>query len=345
MDGFDMLSMGLGMIDPDNPLTALNNKLHQSDIYNGFQMGVSMLSSFSGAASQNMACFIAGTMVLTTAGLVAIERLKAGDVVISTNPDKLETASKTVLETYVRKVDKLVHLTINGEEIITTDNHPFYVQGRGFINAGNLLVGDKLISVNGEDLFVEKHYIEETDVPVDVYNFQVEDHHTYFVGECCAWVHNKNCPPHMNEDGTLKPNQEYKAGENGYTYKTDANGNISSAHADELKFKTHDGRLNHNSNTAGKLPGDDAGHLFADQFGGSPDLDNLVSQRSDLNRAVKNTDNYRSMEREWSNALKNGQNVTDVDIKLSYKNGSSRPSSFNVSYKIDGELFRRIFKQ
>ena len=197
---------------------------------------------------------------------------------------------------------KLVHLITNGEEIITTDNHPFYVQGRGFINAGNLLVGDKLISVNGEDLFVKKHYIEETDVPVDVYNFQVEDHHTYFVGECCAWVHNKNCPPHMNEDGTLKPNQEYKAGENGYTYKTDANGNISSAHADELKFKTHDGRLNHNSNTAGKLPGDDAGHLFADQFGGSPDLDNLVSQRSDLNRAVKNTDNYRSMEREWSNA-------------------------------------------
>lgn len=25
MDGFDMLSMGLGMIDSDNPLTALND--------------------------------------------------------------------------------------------------------------------------------------------------------------------------------------------------------------------------------------------------------------------------------------------------------------------------------
>ncbi|WP_410326639.1 hypothetical protein [Ruminococcus sp.] len=97
MDGFDMLSMGLGMIDPDNPLTALNNKLHQSDIYNGFQMGVSMLSSFSGAASQNMACFIAGTMMLTTAGLVAIERLKAGDVVISTNPTRLKPHLKLFL--------------------------------------------------------------------------------------------------------------------------------------------------------------------------------------------------------------------------------------------------------
>ena len=61
-----------------------------------------------------------------------------------------ETAEKTVLETYVRKVDKLVHITINGEEIVTTDNHPFYVQGRGFIATGNLLVVDKLISVNGK---------------------------------------------------------------------------------------------------------------------------------------------------------------------------------------------------
>lgn len=70
-----------------------------------------------------------------------------------------------------------------------------------------------------------------------------------------------------------------------------------------------------------------------------------VSQRSDLNRAVKNTDNYRSMEREWSKALKSGQKVTDVDIKLSYQNGTSRPSSFQVTYKIEGESFRRIFNQ
>lgn len=76
-------------------------------------------------------------------------------MVISTDPDAFETAPKTVLETYIRQVDKLVHLTINGEKIITTDNHPFYVQGRGFIEAGNLLVGDKLISVNGEDLIIE----------------------------------------------------------------------------------------------------------------------------------------------------------------------------------------------
>ena len=333
MDGFDMVSLGLGMVDPNNPITELNNKMHQSDVYNNFQMGVSLLSAFSGAAADNMACFIAGTLVLTTTGLLAIEKLNPGDKVISTDPDTLETSEKTVLETYIRKVDRLVHLVINGEEIVTTDNHPFYVQDRGFIEAGRLLVDDKLVSVNGDDLFVEYVKTEELDTLIDVHNFQVEDFHTYFVGNLLAWVHNKTCPPHMNEDGTLKPNQEYKAGENGYTYKTDANGNISSAHADELKFKTHDGRLNHNSNTAGKLPGDDAGHLFADQFGGSPELDNLVSQKSGLNRGIKgNSKTYRNMEKQWSTALKNGQKVTDIDINLSYKNGSSRPSAFDVSY-------------
>lgn len=79
--------------------------------------------------------------------------------------------------------------------------------------------------------------------------------------------------------------------------------------------------------------------------GGSPDLDNVVSQRSDLNRAVKNTDNYRSMEREWSKTLKSGKKVTDVDIKLTYENGSSRPSVFVVSYKIDDLKFIRHFTQ
>lgn len=101
----------------------------------------------------------------------------------------------------MRQVDTLVHLTINGEEIVTTDNHPFYVQGRGFIEAGNLLIGDKLVSVNGEDLVIEEFFIEETAEPVDVYNFQVEDYHTYFVGNYAVWVHNDKCKVVKTERG------------------------------------------------------------------------------------------------------------------------------------------------
>ncbi|MCM1006333.1 MAG: HINT domain-containing protein [Ruminococcus flavefaciens] len=116
--------------------------------------------------------------------------MKAGDCVLSTDPDTMTTEYKPVRETYIRKVNRLVYLIISGEEIITTIDHPFYVKGRGFIEAGNLLVGDKLVSAIGEDLLIENYNIELIEEHASVYNFQVEDFHTYHVGENGVLVHN-----------------------------------------------------------------------------------------------------------------------------------------------------------
>ncbi len=49
-------------------------------------------------------------------------------------------------------------------------------------------------------MLIEDYYIELTEEPVSVYNFQVEDFHTYFVGENKVWVHNKNCTPENQQD-------------------------------------------------------------------------------------------------------------------------------------------------
>lgn len=73
---------------------------------------------------------------MTATGLVAIENIKSGDKVISTNPETFEVAEKTVLDTYVNETTELVVLTINGEQIKTTFNHPFYVKDYGFVKAG-----------------------------------------------------------------------------------------------------------------------------------------------------------------------------------------------------------------
>lgn len=135
-------------------------------------------------------------------------------------------------------------------------------------------------------------------------------------------------------DGKLKPNSTYKAGEHNYTYKTNGDGIISEAHAD-LQLKTHDGRLSHNPKTPGKLQGDHAGHLFGDRFGGSPELDNLVSQAQKVNQSE-----YKILENQWAKALGEGKSVT-VDIKLNYDIGGVRPTSFDVKYTIDGIPFRK----
>ena len=79
---------------------------------------------------------------------------------------------------------------INDEEIITTETHPFYVKNQGFIKAGELIVGDKLLDVNGNILLVENFDVELTEEPVTVYNFQVEDYHTYHVSGFGVLVHN-----------------------------------------------------------------------------------------------------------------------------------------------------------
>ena len=44
---------------------------------------------------------------------------------------------------------------INSEETVTTETHPFYVNKYGFIKAGELIVGDELLEVNGNVLLVE----------------------------------------------------------------------------------------------------------------------------------------------------------------------------------------------
>ncbi|CDG36446.1 Hedgehog/intein hint domain protein [Acetivibrio thermocellus BC1] len=200
MDGFDMLAMGVSLFDPSNALVEFNRKLHSSALYNGFQIAVNALAVFSAGAASTMKCFVAGTLILTVAGLVAIENIKAGDKVIATNPETFEVAEKTVLETYVRETTELLHLTINGEVIKTTFEHPFYVKDVGFVEAKELQVGDKLLDSKGNVLVVEEKKLEITDEPVKVYNFKVDDFHTYHVGNNGILVHNANYSKGMSSN-------------------------------------------------------------------------------------------------------------------------------------------------
>jgi len=120
----------------------------------------------------------------------AIENIKAGDLVYAWNEETGEVELKPVVETYVNETNELVHLFINGEEIITTPAHPFYSPVKGWTQATHLRAGDILVLVNGEYVVLEKIQHEILESPVTVYNFQVKDDHTYYVGELGILVHN-----------------------------------------------------------------------------------------------------------------------------------------------------------
>jgi hypothetical protein len=75
-------------------------------------------------------------------------------------------------------VDSTLVLTFaSGERIETTLNHPCSVEDKGFVPAGQLAIGNAIITRAGPD--VEVVGIEWKGQPNRVYNFTVQDEHTY----------------------------------------------------------------------------------------------------------------------------------------------------------------------
>lgn len=67
---------------------------------------------------------------------------------------------------------------------------PFYVHDKGWIAAQRLVIGDQIELQSGEDAYVDAVEHEKLTVPIQVYNFEVEEFHTYYVGGACVLVHN-----------------------------------------------------------------------------------------------------------------------------------------------------------
>ena len=191
MDGFDLISLADMAIDgKNNPIADLNKKLHSNKAYNIFQGSVSALAVFTGGMTTTMKCFVAGTLILTAEGLKRIEEIKAGDRVLSADTETMISEYKTVLETFVRRTNEIIHIFIENEEITTTVDHPFWVNGKGFVPAMNLVIGSELINDKGDIVCVENIRRETNREGVEVFNFKVEECHTYYITEKKILVHN-----------------------------------------------------------------------------------------------------------------------------------------------------------
>ena len=150
--------------------------------------------AFSGAAASMMGnpmfCFVAGTTVLTTLSKKAIETIQVGDVIPCVDHITGETAEKKVISTTVNKVDRLIELDIDGEIIQCTETHPFQVKGKGWVDACDLNPGDIVYTKDWNNATVKSVNLLELNESVEVFNFEVEDCHTYFIGELGVLVHN-----------------------------------------------------------------------------------------------------------------------------------------------------------
>ncbi|WIM95225.1 putative Ig domain-containing protein [Actinoplanes oblitus] len=148
------------------------------------------------AAERDLAsgtCSFSGdTRVLMADGTTkAIEDIKPGDDVAVTDAEHGTDSTREVIHTWVHQ-DDLYQLVIDGQKLITTENHPFWdVTDQAWERADQLDAGDLLRTPNGG------HGRVDSFDPISVaqglaYNLTVDGIHTYYVlaGSEPVLVHN-----------------------------------------------------------------------------------------------------------------------------------------------------------
>ncbi|MCF9047117.1 polymorphic toxin-type HINT domain-containing protein [Acinetobacter nectaris] len=145
-------------------------------------------------------CFIAGTLVWTPAGLKPIENIQRGEQVYSLSDQSQghgKPELKAVVDTIITppKVTYRIHYGYGqtSGDIQASDNHPFFIQNRGWLNTLQLQPGMKLVDAQHHQQTIRSITVDNT--PVTTYNLTVLDDHTFFVGKNKVWVHNagKKC--------------------------------------------------------------------------------------------------------------------------------------------------------
>jgi len=135
----------------------------------------------SGGSRAPCECFVAGTPVWTIDGLVDIDKIQVGDLVLSQHPDTGELAYKPVLRTTVRPAEPLVKIrlcTPDGKTLEGSGGHPLWVSGEGWVLLRKLQSGTVLHGVGGPVVISE---VEEGSVQ-ETFNLIVDGFHTYVVG-------------------------------------------------------------------------------------------------------------------------------------------------------------------
>jgi IMP dehydrogenase/GMP reductase len=145
-------------------------------------------------------CFVAGTPILTNNGLKPIEKVEVGDKVM-THMGRERTVTNTFTHT-----DKNILINVNG--IKATPNHEFYVVHKSdvgliyndsvhehakWVRADELTNSYYLLEAPGFGL-VEITTLETEPNPSGIaYDLEVEEDHSYTIGENRTVVHNSVC--------------------------------------------------------------------------------------------------------------------------------------------------------
>ena len=137
-------------------------------------------------------CFTGDTLVAAENGQKRIDEIEVGDKVWAFNVETRESELKTVTKVYVHSVDEILRLYTDEGDIDTTANHPFYVIGKGWVAAGDLVVGDEVYNLDETASAILGLEIEILDEPVLVYPENIDYSYRDPNGHDYLYIHNNH---------------------------------------------------------------------------------------------------------------------------------------------------------
>ncbi len=148
------------------------------------------------------ACFTGDMLLLCEGGKKRADAIREGDLLWS--QDEHDPDGPLVLKRVLRRFErtaKIWHMRVADRLLRTTVEHPFWVENRqAWLPVGELQIGDVVRTDAGELLPVEA--IEGAGKWEKVYNWEIEDYHTYFVSAseegANIWAHNAECTVQEN---------------------------------------------------------------------------------------------------------------------------------------------------
>jgi hypothetical protein len=127
----------------------------------------------------NLDCLAAGTPVWTDAGLVPIETIAVGDLILAQDIETGELAYKPVLRTTLRPPKELCTIRFSEESVVSTAGHRFWDSGTGWVKVRDLAPQTLLHTVTGN----APVWTAKKGETAQTYNLLVADFHTFFVGQ------------------------------------------------------------------------------------------------------------------------------------------------------------------
>jgi hypothetical protein len=132
--------------------------------------------------------FKADTDVETSEGPKDISAIQIGDYVLAWDESSGMVGYYEVTNAFHHTDAVVTEVILSGEWIETTPEHPFYVDGKGWVEAEDLKIGDEVRQADGTTGVVWlKWNVYKTQ---EMYNLTVDTAHTFFVGEGQWLVHN-----------------------------------------------------------------------------------------------------------------------------------------------------------